>query len=399
MAAIVGLFAVSVVVRIPSFGIHPMADAGWTQFQRWNNTEVWQHNALVLHVYRTYPVSEHKFAGYISHAITGPKDTRFLPAAGLPGLQAYTSFPSTHFVVLYLALKLLGLGFTYGASQVFGLVLHALAVGLVAWLVHLLTGDKAMTVIAAAMYTFSTGTLWYQMNVYWAHQLLMPVFLLALAIFVRRGGRTRWWQALLLGLAMTAIGWTGAVASLGFVLYGVYKYVTTKDKEFLGNLFMAAGMAVAVTLVVVQGLVATGVSPARYLASVMHRAEARSAGAGVASVPLMIWRFVNDLILDYGAFALIALVVAVVARHTLSRFQWEVALVATFPLLESLVVLEHDTTYGFGRLKWLVPVILLACMAGANLSTRGRLRLAAATGVAVLVHVALFYVVYDVAVA
>ena len=46
-------------------------------------------------------------------------------------------------------------------------------------------------VIGAAMYALSTGTLWYHMNVYWAHELLVPVFLVALVVFVRRQGRLR----------------------------------------------------------------------------------------------------------------------------------------------------------------------------------------------------------------
>jgi hypothetical protein len=205
--AIVGLFALSVLLRLPSYGLDPMGSAGWTMFERFNNTEVWAHNNYVLEVYRNVPIGEHKFVAYVG------ADDEFLQNAANPALYVYTSFPPTHFIVLFLAAKIAGGTLTYAGSQILGLVIHAICVALVAYLVHLLTRNNVMTVLAAAMYTFSTGTLWYHMNIFWAHELLVPVFLVALIVFVRREGRLRWWQGLLLGLALTVVTWTGAVAA------------------------------------------------------------------------------------------------------------------------------------------------------------------------------------------
>jgi hypothetical protein len=221
----------------------------------------------------------------------------------------------------------------------------------------------------------------------------VPVFLVALVVFVRRRGRLLWWQGLLLGLAMTVVTWTGGVAAVGFALHGAWKYHRTRDKAYLGNVFMVAGMVLAVVLIAGQVVLATGASPAEYLEKVAHRAGSRTAAATSMPFPEMAWRFVNALLLDYGGFALIALVVAV--RRGLSGFQWEVVLVAAFPLLESFLLLEHDTIYGFGRLKWLIPVILLACVAGTDLRRRGKLALVLAVGAAALLHVALYFVVFD----
>lgn len=389
VAAIGALFGVSVLLRLPSFDVDPIATSGWTMYQRFNNSDVWIHNKLVLDVYASYPVSGHKFASYIG------SDPQFLQNAALPELTVYTSFPPTQFVVLYLALKAFGVGLTYAASQVFGLVLHGLSVALVGYLVLLLTRSKGMAVVGAAMYTFSTGTLWYHMHVYWAHELLVPVFLTALIVFVRRAGRPRWWQALLLGGAMTVIGWTGAVAAVGFSLYGAYKYYRTRDKGHLSNLFMGVGMVLALALVVAQVLITTGAGPVEYLRALLNRAQVRSAGNDDAELPLLSWRFVNALLLDYGPFLLIALVLGLLLRDRITAFQWEVIAVAAFPLLESLLLLEHDTSYGFGRLKWLLPAILLACVAGANLSSRGKSVVALATAVAAVGSIGLYLVTFD----
>lgn len=389
VVVIVALFGASVLLRLPSFGVDPVENSGWTMFQRFNNTDVWIHNQFVVDIYAAYPVSEHRFAAYIG------ADPQFLQNPALPDFAVYTSFPPTQFVVLYLALNAFGIGLTYAASQVFGLVLHGLSVALVGYLVLLLARSKGMAVVGAAMYTFSTGTLWYHMHVYWAHELLVPVFLTALIVFVRRAGRPRWWQALLLGGAMTVIAWTGAVAAVGFSLYGFHKYYRTRDKGYLSNLFMGVGMVLALALVVTHVLITTGSGPLQYVRALLNRAGVRSAGNDDAELPVLSWRFVNALLLDYGPFLLIALVLGLLLKDRIAAFQWEVIAVAAFPLLESVLLLEHDTSYGFGRLKWLIPAILLACAAGANLSNRGKSVVVLATAAAAVGGIGLYLVTFD----
>jgi hypothetical protein len=72
---------------------------------------------------------------------------------------------------------------------------------------------------------------------------------------------------------------------------------------------------------------------------------------------------VNDLVLDYGAYILLAYSMALGYLSRLKpSFAWEVIFVSAFPLLESLPLLEHDTVYGFGRLKWLLPCVLILAL-------------------------------------
>jgi hypothetical protein len=397
--AICGLFVLSVLVRLPSFGIDPVDDAVWTSFQRWNNTEVWRHTWYVLDVYSSHSAWDHKFASYIPGSWPAPEGRtsaeEFLSNAADPDLTVYTSFPAVHFVVLYLVLTVFGGEYTYEASQVFGLALHALCVGLVAYLAHLLTRRAALTVAAAAIYTLSTGTLWYHMNVYWTHELLMPVFLGAVIVFVRRRGSLRPWQAVAFAFAMSLVTWTGAVAAVGFALHSAYRWWRSRDRADLGGAFAVVGMVLALALNVVHVLLATGTTPLEYAGRLLERAEFRAAGGSAANVsfPVMSWFFVNNLLIDYGAFFVIAFALAL--RHTLNRFQWELAFVSAFPLLESFLILEHDTTYGFARLKWLVPVILVICMAAARLRRRRLVQLGVAVGAACALHVALYLVVFQ----
>lgn len=395
--ALLVLFAVSVLLRLPSFSIDPVEDAGWTPYERYSNTEVWTHNWHVLDVYATEPAGEHLFASYIEGSwpctASASCAEEFIANSKNPDLTVYTSFPPTAFIALYAVMKVFGGGnYTYEASQIFGLALHALCVGLIAYLAYLLTRNKLISVLAGAIYTFSTATMWYHMNVYWAHELLMPVFIAALVVFVRRKGAMRWWQSLFFGFAMTLITWTGAVAAVGFAAYGLWRYLRTRERAHLAHLFMVAGMAAAVAVVLLQVLVVTGSSPVEYVERVVHRAGFRSSGSDSMPFGVMAWRFVNSLMLDYGGFLVIAFALAV--RKKLTSFQWAVVFVSTFPLLETFVVLEHDTTYGFGRLKWLVPVIVLICMGAANLSPRRRGQLALAVAAASVLHVALYFLVF-----
>jgi hypothetical protein len=381
------LFAFSVLIRLPAFNIDPVKDAGWTRFERFNNSEVWLHDQYVLDVYAHYPVRVHKFAAYI-----GGGD-EYLKNKDDPQLTVYTSFPPTHFVALFLTLKTFGAHYTYKAMEVFGLVIHALCVALIAYLIYLLTRSKLLAILGGSMYIFSTGTLWYHMNVYWAHELLVPLFVGSLIVFVKRKGLMRWWESLLFGAGMTLISWTGAVAVVGYVLYGAYKFHKTKDRAYLNYAFMAVGMVAALTLVLVQVLITTGASPIEYIEKVIHRAGARTVAAKSMPLAVMGWRFFNDLLLDYGGYMLIALVMAL--KHKILTFHWAVVFVAAFPIVESFAILEHDTVYGFGRLKWLIPVIVLICLAGAGLRDRGKWWLAFAVAAASALHVALYFSVYQ----
>src|SRR4051812_48901350 len=117
IAVVLLSFAISVIIRLPSFGLDPAKDWGSTYFERSNDLEVWGHDKFVLDVYADHPVSVHKFAAYIGGGDEFPlnKDD--------PPLTVYTSFPPTHFIALYAALTVIGGHYTYFGMQVFSLAL------------------------------------------------------------------------------------------------------------------------------------------------------------------------------------------------------------------------------------------------------------------------------------
>ncbi|WP_033401407.1 hypothetical protein [Actinokineospora enzanensis] len=388
LATLILLFGISVLIRLPSFNIDPVKAAVYTDFGQWTDTEVWLHDKYVLDIYDVYPVAVHKFLPYVG------TDPQFLANAAAPELTVYTSFSPAMFIALYGALRVFDAPATFMSMQVFSLAIHLVSVLLMYYLCRLLTRDRLIGVLGATIYLFATGALWYHMNVYWAHQLLMPVFLTALIVFVRRQGKLKWWEGLGLGLSMSLIAWTGVVSTVGFLFYGGYKYVTTKQRAYLNYLFMLGGMLLALLLIVLQVLMATGASLGDYLSIVAHRAQTRTIAAKTMTFPVMLWRFFTTMLVDYGGYMLIAYTLAMKRRF--HGFASGVVFVASFPLLESAILLEHDTIYGFGRLKWLIPVVILICLLGAKFATtrKRRVILVAAVILASILHVWLYSVAY-----
>jgi hypothetical protein len=388
LAVLLVLFGASLLLRIGSFSISPIKDAGHTPYQRFNNTEVWIHDEFVLGLYDRHPVSEHMFAPYIAGS-----DPQFLQHKDMP-VSVYTSFPPVHFVALYGALKIFGGGVTYLGLQIFSLTIHLLCVILLYYLAFLLTRNRLVSILGAAIYIFSTGTLWFHMNVYWAHQLLMPVFLLSLIVFVRQKGIFKWWQGLVLGFLLSIITWTGAFTAGGFALYGAYKFWRTRRREYLSYFFMAGGILLALACIALQILLVSGASFPDYVQRVAHRAHMRSAASEHMDMFVMAWQFCNSLVLDYGGYMVIAYTLAI--KRKLDGFQWEVLFVASFPVLESFILLEHDNTYGFGRLKWLIPVILVIVILGAKLAKtkKGRIKLGVAVALASVLHAVLYLLIF-----
>ena len=383
------LFAFSIFIRAGWFNLDYIKDGHWTQYDRFTNTEVYIHLGYVFHVYDFYPARDHKFASYIDNRARD----QFLAHKGLP-LTVYTSFPPTLFVVPYLTFTLLHIVPSFLAMQWFGLSIQLICVLLIYYLSWLLTKNKLVSVVGASIYIFSTGTLQNHMNVYWAHELLQPFFIASLILFVKRKGLLKWWESLLIGFVLSVITWTGAVATVGYLLYGGYKFIQTRNKAYLSYLYALGGMVLALLLIASQVLVVTGASIPIYLHALSHRASVRSVVVDYIPVPKLIWQFIEGLFLDYGGYIFIAYTLALVRK--LQDFEWAVVFIAAFPIAESFALLAHDTTYGFGRLKWLLPVILLICMLGNKFATtrKNKAILIIIVALANILHIWLFSVIY-----
>lgn len=394
LITLVLLFVASIGLRWGSFAINPVTDHKWTVYQRFDNLEVYEHVYYVGYVYDHNPVNVHKFAGYIGTGGNYFLLNKYKGSDGHP-LTVYTSFPPTHFVFLYETLKLFGSTITFFGMQLVSLAIHLLCVALVYLLALELTKkNKYVSFLVASSYLFSAATLWQHMNVFWAHQLLMPLFLGSLILFVRRKGLFKRWEALGLGFGMAAIAWTGFIAVIGYALYAGHAYLKTKNKAYASYLFMLGGAVGALVLIVLQALWATGANFIDYLTYLTNRVSARTGGVQKLPLPQLIWLFLNNLVIEFGSYAIIAYSLALIRK--IKGFEWAVLFVASFPLLESFLLLEHDEVYGFARLKWFVPilVILAICSAKYAKNKRRKIILGAAVAAANLLGAVAYLNIY-----
>lgn len=393
LIALALLFVASIGLRWGSFAINPVTQHKWTEYQRFDNLEVYEHVHYVGYVYDHNPLNVHKFAGYIGKSDDFLQN-KYLGSDGYP-LYVYTSFPPTHFVFLHEALKLFGSPVTFFGMQLVSLAIHLLCVVLVYFLARELTKkDKYVSFLVATSYLFSAATLWQHMNVFWAHQLLMPLFLGSLILFVRRKGLFKRWEALGLGFGMAAIAWTGFIAVIGYALYAAHAYAKTRNKAYASYLFMLGGAVGAVALIIVQALWATGSDFLAYFSRLLNRVGERTGGIQNLPLPRLVWMFVNNLVIEFGAYALIAYTLATLRK--IKGFEWAVVFVASFPLLESFLLLEHDEVYGFARLKWFVPVLVVLAICGAKYAKtkRRKIMLGVAVGAANLLGILGYFTVY-----
>jgi hypothetical protein len=392
------LFALSIVVRIGAFSQQPLTHYNHA-YDRFTNLEVYHHLSYVVNdIYAHYPIAKHKFAGYFPEG-----DPRFLHHRYLPVL-VYMSFPPTVFIVPYVFFKILGIGATFQAMEAFGLLIHLISVILLYYLLLAVlpkgNGRRRQTiaVLGASIYIFSTGTLHNHMSVFWSHQLLQPALIGSLLLFTKKRGMLTWWQSLAVGFTLSVITWTGVVASAGFVLYGLFQFWRSRRKGYLWSAVgVAGGAMLALAAVIGQVLYTTGASIGAYASKVGQRIDARSPLAE-GSVMHTVRRFLNDLFLDYGAFFLATYSLLLLNFRKLKpSLAWAVVFLAAFPVLESFPLLAHDTTYAFGRLKWLLPVILVFSLLSHEFLDGTKKRLYTLVGIvaaASLVHILLYLDIY-----
>ena len=354
------LFAVSVGLRWPAFSMPPESrfDSTWDRF---TNYEIYKHTGYVFSVYDTHTVDEHRFAGYVGSS------PNFLKRENVENLYVYSSFPPTLFVVPYLVFKAFTIPVNLVSLDVFNLVLQLITTILVYYLLLeiLPKRDRKRRVLvaflAATAYLFSTGTLQGHMNVYWAHELLQPVFVGVLLLFAKRKGLFKWWEAAIVGFALAVITWTGVLGGVGIALYGLYKLRRTRNRAYGAMVAgLAGGALLALTLVAVQVMLITGADLNSYTSTIFKRVEARTANGSIYQPMLVVRQFITRLFQDYGFYIIAAYsMLLVYIRKIKPAFAWAVVAIAAFPLLESIPLVEHDSVYAFGRLKWLLPIILI----------------------------------------
>lgn len=401
LGLIFAFFLVSLLVRIPSASSELLGKYSESKaYNRPLNTDVFIHTNLVFSIYTSNPVRTHLFASYIG------ADSQFITSARNENLTLYTSFPPALFAIPYIILSVLHVEAGTQNLQLFNLLIQLVCSVLIFLVIkRILFNQKHADMIAcisSSAYIFSTGTLLNHMNVWWAHQLLQPFLIGSCLLFVTQGNKFKAYQTYFLGVILTAISWTGAVVSVGIALLHLWRYIIHRDRMDIPKIALpVVGIATSVVALYAQIWLATKVDVATWVNKIAHRANARS-GADHELSDLLL-QFFQGIITDYGAYLVILAGLVSLANHhrikvgvLLQKYKAVLA-ISIFPIFESLLLLEHDSVYTFGRLKFLLPIILITAVLGSELIQRRILRirtLSLALGVAAAIHVFLYLDIY-----
>jgi hypothetical protein len=374
LGIVLALFAISFGVRWEALRNMPQGYGYYNQqYQRWINAEVNSHVLANIQTYRTYPTTDHWFASYI---LGSAEDTRFLPSKKIPEISVYSSFSPAVFIFPYAVFKVLHLPVTYTGLELLNLFLHFTCIVLIYSLLRALFPRKDrwqqhfIPILGASVYTFSTVTLHNHLSVYWSHQLLQPFYFAAMLRFIQTRGRFRLPEIALWATLLPLISWTGFVMNAAFGLYFMVKLTQERKRAWLARTIATAISALfALGAIVLQVLFVSGVGVNNYIDKVFSRIEARSFDAGYVTLPKLIETYARDVLYDIGAYIILLIALlstGVYLRYKLRHvplFTWGVLLLSALPVLETIPLIEHDTVYGFGRLKLVLPLVIALCIA------------------------------------
>lgn len=346
------------------------------------NIEASYHVLLTSRALRENPVSDH----YLLSTVTlgGEANANVPWGSAVPtasGDYLYTSFTPVSFWVIYVAdLITPGPLFLEGlarANSALGIVQALLLVLLAYQIAIYLKADRRTAAIcvffAVLISIFSREALQAYGVIYWAHSfyqiILVVCLLLSFALLRTRGKAPVVLKCALLFFVFFGAWteWTGYVFGGGLaVVLLLFDRLEALKSWFP---FLVAGMLVLAGMVTI-GHYALAAGLTDTLKAFAERSSARSLvnswGMGA---------FLKGYYLSFGMFFLpiiLAIVILIFAGrkkiwHTLGteevRVLSSLTALATIPLLENILLLQHATQFTFDRLKFIAPAVILFVIA------------------------------------
>jgi len=215
------LFALSIVFRLPILDRPLAGNHEWLTSTVLRTLEIWNAEGAVNSHYllpsMTYPGAANRFIPNHANLISSNGET------------FYTSYPSLGYYAPYAIFTALGVGPTLPAMRIFCLLIHLVCVCLIyrfarcVFEQHKPKEAEFGAVAAAAVYTLSSGTLWFHGNVYMSDMFAQPLFISgAMAgyqLINRSKPRIRDWCLLLfIVFALTLTEWIGGLLAISLAL-------------------------------------------------------------------------------------------------------------------------------------------------------------------------------------
>jgi len=380
-------FAASVIIRISDFN----------QSNDIQNIDASYHVLLTMNAIDQAGIKSSSLLPLVSLTTdsAGPAVPWGATVKGNDGLFYYTSFPQIGFALPSII-------FDYGHIPVtlFNLMLFNMLVGYISVILlfvicfliaRSLTKNEikahllALTVSILAM--FSIEVMFSQGVIYWGQSLMQPILLSQLIIVFALLQQKKKSTLLVILLALVILlgimtEWTGYFSALGILLLCIVK--AAKDKQW-------RQYAPLVISVLVGGIIGTllfvtpfivKLSAPLFVETSMSRFIVRdSTNQDAPGLIAMLGSYVDS----FGPFIIATLfVLAVALAHPPTRTALFTSLrrhagllfIATFPLLENVLLRQHAYEYSFDRLKFVIPLSMFLVIILASLKTRRTLLIA-----------------------
>lgn len=372
------LFALTLILRGYAIVNAPF-DKGYFSdtLGNFTNIECSIHNRFIAQVWDEYPASVHHYNLAIRHGSPRMTANRYVGDA----FDTYTSFPPAAFLVPYFLGKLFGvtLDFYDRWMQVFSLSLNLLCAVLIYSLARQLItphrpedaprADRA-ALLCVALYLFNPNVLHYTSNVYWAHQFYEPFLLLLLLWLLRTADAPRRLPVVFAwAFGLSLITWTGLATCGGWFLFTLF--LDRKQKGMPKQLAAIAGgaaAALATNVLWISSTIEGGV------VTMFHNILAALSERTVSSVdPLFTvyalfkpaaWEFLPTLLLLLLCAGMLLAAKKGRRLAPVSKPELLVLGVSFVTCCESLPLMGHDGTYGFGRYKYIVFLLVVLMLLG-----------------------------------
>lgn len=332
-----------------------------------SNLEATYHALLtVTSLERTLP-ENHYFLPTVS---LGAENDKFVPwGATIPtktGDYIYTSFAPTGFVAPFLWFKFFDLDpsvknlaiFNYLLGALTSIFLYLLLLNLFTYSGYTLKDSVLAALIGSSISVFSRETLLSHSLIYWVHSFYQPILALTLLVVFKyltssnRNKKIFYCILLFLTFLGPLIEWTAYIFNIGIFCVFFYLY---KEKKILIHLFISTFIAGIITIA--HYSLALGIIPT--INAFINRFFSRGASKG------NLVELLQGYSLSFGLFILVAIIFLVVNyfRRTeqkepqipFNKLTLTILAIATIPLLENLVMLQHASQFSFDRLKFIFP--------------------------------------------
>ena len=363
------------------------------------NLEATYHALLTVNALEQNPLSDHWLLPTVT--LGGENDSHIPWGATLPtktGDYIYTSFTSPMFVAPYAVFKIINAQPSVNNLFRFNVALGAISSSILFFLLWRLMSYRGYpplvavggAIVGCTVGIFSREALLSYGIVYWAQSLYQVIFA-ANILFVfnyltekPNTARQSLYSKIILFLvfsgAMTE--WSGYIYNIGLFIVLWFGLRDVSSKKFAVNVFLAT-VAAGFLTVIHYGLV-VGFSAA--VSAFFGRFFARNTASG------NFIELIQGYGLSYGMF-LIVLAVLLSCAYILDTSNQQPAtsnqqpatsnqqpdkllslifIVASFPLIENFVMLQHATQFSYDRLKFIFPAALVLSFAFCRLSRKWR---------------------------